>query len=154
MSAVNPHVWREQNHIMPGSHITVPRASLIQLNSPEDEDSKKDHTMGMVQPGHWWNEIQSLSQKNKEDDEMFIQLEGHLNKYSDELANGDRDDDRDIHEEEDMNDDVVDYRGHTNAGYGALYTNSQFSVINHIMPGSMITVPRSLAQRKAYHQWY
>ena len=32
-------------------------------------------------------------------------------KYSDELANGDSADDRDIHEDEDMNDDVVDYNG-------------------------------------------
>jgi hypothetical protein len=55
---------------------------------------------------------------------MYLQLESHLAKYSDELANGDKDDDKDLHEEEDMNDDVVDVRGHTNAGYGAMYTNT------------------------------
>ena len=31
--------------------------------------------------------------------------------YSQELANGDSADNRDIHEDEDMNDDVVDYMG-------------------------------------------
>ena len=40
-------------------------------------------------------------------------------RYSDELANGDPMDDLEMHEEEDMNDDVVDYQGQTNAGYGA-----------------------------------
>ena len=150
--AVDPHKWREMNHIMPGSHITVPRDSLIQLN---DEDEPKDHTMGMTEEGHWWKDIKSLAQKAKEDDALFLQLHSELGKYSDEIANGDSADDKDLHEEEDMNDDVVDVRGHTNAGYGALYTNSQFTNLNHIMPGSMITVPRSLAQKKSeWHQWY
>jgi hypothetical protein len=48
---------------------------------------------------------------------MLIQLDDE--KYSDELCNGDADDDREIHEEEDMNDDVVDYNGGTHAGYGS-----------------------------------
>lgn len=42
-----------------------------------------------------------------------------LGKYSDELANGDAADDRDIHEEEDINDDVVDFNGHDSKGYAA-----------------------------------
>ena len=152
--AVDPHKWREMNHIMPGSHITVPRESLLQLNDSDDEP--KDHTMGMTEEGHWWKDIKSLAQKAKEDDSLLLQIDSKLGKYSDELANGDKDDDKDIHEEEDMNDDVVDYRGHTNAGYGALYTNAEFSALNHVMPGSMITVPRSLAQKKSenWHQWY
>lgn len=153
MSAYDVHKWREMNHIMPGSHITVPRANLLQLSDPDDEE--KDHSMGQKTPGHWWKDIQSLAQKNKEDDALFLQLESNIQKYSDELANGDEADDKDIHEEEDMNDDVVDVRGHTNAGYGALYTNSEWTKVNTIMPGSMITVPRALAQKKReYHQWY
>lgn len=39
-------------------------------------------------------------------------------KYSDQLANGDRDDDKELEKEHDMTDDIVDVRGHTNAGYG------------------------------------
>lgn len=41
---------------------------------------------------------------------------GH--KYSDELANGDSADDKELHWEEDPWDPIVDYNGHTNAGYG------------------------------------
>jgi hypothetical protein len=48
------------NHIMPGSHITVPRESLLQLNNPDDEP--QDHTMGMTEEGHWWKDIKSLAQ--------------------------------------------------------------------------------------------
>jgi len=48
-------------------------------------------------------------------DEMNI----GLGQYSDELANGDSADNKDIHEEEDMNDDVVDVNGQTNRGYGS-----------------------------------
>jgi len=40
-------------------------------------------------------------------DEMNVAL----GKYSEELANGDSADDKDIHEDEDMNDDVVDVNG-------------------------------------------
>jgi len=42
-----------------------------------------------------------------------------INQYSDELANGDSADNKDIHEDEDMNDDVVDVNGQTNRGYGS-----------------------------------
>ena len=75
--------------------------------------------------------------------------------YSNELANGDRSDDKELEKENDPNDDIVDYNGHTNRGYGS-QKPSDFFDINHIMPGSMITVPRdetvpglgnSLAQR-------
>jgi hypothetical protein len=76
-------------------------------------------------------------------------------KYSDELANGDESDDKEIHEEEDMNDPVVDYNGHTNAGYGAI-TNKEFFDRNHIMPGSHIQgEPRtkSLLQYDVVTRW-
>jgi len=39
-------------------------------------------------------------------------------KYSDQLANGDRDDDKENQVEHDPNDPIVDYNGHTNYGYG------------------------------------
>lgn len=48
-----------------------------------------------------------------------IQIEADLKRYSDELANGDNDDDRDNQAEHDMNDTIVDVNGHTNAGYGS-----------------------------------
>ena len=62
-------------------------------------------------------------------------------KYSDELANGDSADDRDIHEDEDMNDDVVDVNGQTNAGYGAK-ENVDYFAGNHIAAGTFVTDPR------------
>jgi hypothetical protein len=69
----------------------------------------------------------------------MVQLD--MYKYSDELANGDSADNRDIHEDEDMNDDVVDYQGQTNAGYGSLLPKTYFEQ-NHIMEGHHIQVPR------------
>ena len=41
--------------------------------------------------------------------------------------------------------DLVDYNGHTNAGYGSL-TPSKFFDRNHIFPGDFITVPRADVQ--------
>lgn len=54
-----------------------------------------------------------------------------LNRYSDELANGDASDDKDLHEEEDVNDDVVDYNGHDHNGYGSR-NPTEFHADNHI----------------------
>jgi hypothetical protein len=70
----------------------------------------------------------------------------YAQKYSDELANGDAADDREIHEEEDVNDHVVDYNGHTNRGYGSTLPKDYFDR-NHIMPGHHITVPRDEANK-------
>jgi len=39
--------------------------------------------------------------------------------YSNEIANGDRSDDKELEKENDMSDDIVDYNGHTNRGYGS-----------------------------------
>lgn len=64
----------------------------------------------------------------------------NLGKYSDELANGDSADDREIHEDEDMNDDVVDVNGQTNRGYGSRVPSTFFAG-NHILEGSHITTP-------------
>ena len=41
-----------------------------------------------------------------------------VTKYSDELANGDSADDKELQWEHDPNDPIVDYNGHTNRGYG------------------------------------
>jgi len=70
-----------------------------------------------------------------------VQLSAEQFKYSDELANGDSADDRDIHEDEDMNDDVVDEMGHTNAGYGSTLPTTYFAG-NHVLSGHLITTPR------------
>jgi hypothetical protein len=40
-----------------------------------------------------------------------------LGRYSNELANGDKADDKDLEWEGDPNDMVVDFNGHTNRGY-------------------------------------
>lgn len=61
--------------------------------------------------------------------------------YSNELANGDKDDDKELEKEDDMSDDIVDYNGHTNRGYGSRLPSAFFDS-NHIMPGSIITTPR------------
>ena len=63
--------------------------------------------------------------------------------YSDELANGDSADNRDIHEDEDMNDDVVDEKGQTNAGYGSSMPVDFFAG-NHIFPDGFLTEPRNV----------
>ena len=104
-----PKTYFEQNHIMAGSHITVPRDESPMRNSA-------------IQLG----------------------VESESFKYSDELANGDSADNREIHEEEDMDDDVVDYNGQTNAGYGSLLPKTYFEQ-NHILAGHHIQVPRDEA---------
>ena len=60
---------------------------------------------------------------------------------SNEVANGDKDDDKELEKENDMDDAIVDYNGHTNRGYGSEVPTNYFDK-NHIMPGSHITVPR------------
>mmetsp|Transcript_30372 Transcript_30372/g.46498 ORF Transcript_30372/g.46498 Transcript_30372/m.46498 type:complete len:127 (-) Transcript_30372:48-428(-) len=70
-----------------------------------------------------------------------VQLSASLGRYSDEVANGDTADDRDIHEDEDMNDDVVDVNGQTNAGYGSRMPVDFFAG-NHIAGGHFLTEPR------------
>ena len=61
--------------------------------------------------------------------------------YSNQLANGDRDDDKELEKEDDMEDDIVDYQGHTNRGYGSVLPSTFFAG-NHIMSDSINTVPR------------
>ena len=65
-------------------------------------------------------------------------------KYSQELANGDSADDRDIHEDEDMKDDVVDFMGQTNAGYGSRnmeYFHAHNTIDESAGPGHFLTDP-------------
>ena len=64
--------------------------------------------------------------------------------YSQELANGDSADDRDIHEDEDMKDDVVDYMGQTNAGYGSRnmeWFHAHNTIDESAGPGHFLTDP-------------
>lgn len=103
-----PKTYFEQNKIMDGHHITVPR----------DEG-----------PQPMRNNVAD------------VQLDSSIEKYSDELCNGDQDDDREIHEDEDMNDDVVDVNGQTNAGYGSKLPSTYFSE-NKIFDGHHIQTPR------------
>ena len=121
-----PSKYAAKNHIMPGTHITVPRD---ETNPGMGNNLRLAHRM-------------SLSQMR--------------DLYSNELANGDRSDDKELEKENDMSDAIVDYNGHTNRGYGS-QKPSDFFDLNHILPGSMITVPRdetvpglgnSLVQRK------
>jgi len=82
-------------------------------------------------------------------DVPFVQLGSNMynrEPYSDELANGDSADNRDIHEDEDMNDDVVDFNGATNAGYGSKLPSSyvEHNTINDISAGHFLTDPSFL----------
>jgi hypothetical protein len=59
----------------------------------------------------------------------------YMQKYSDDLANGDSADNKNI------DDEGVDMNGHTNRGYGSS-TPKDFFDRNHILPGSHNTIPR------------
>jgi len=61
--------------------------------------------------------------------------------YSNQLANGDKDDDKELEKEDDMSDAIVDYQGHTNRGYGSTLPTT-YMANNHVMEGSTIQVPR------------
>jgi hypothetical protein len=77
-----------------------------------------------------------------------------VTKYSDELANGDSADDKELHWEEDPNDPIVDYNGHTNAGYGHTEYNDkdhfwkldkahyETNHVKSLFPEHFSTVPR------------
>merc|ERR1711918_290101 len=84
-------------------------------------------------------------------------------RYSDGLANGDHADDKELEWEHDPNDPIVDYNGHTNAGYGHTryddpeahwkFDNAHYSDnnIKALFPEHFGTKPReSFAQRKRH----
>lgn len=110
----------------------------------------------IASPGHWWKDIQNLSKNKKDIEESFVQLGEmetyNVRSYSDEIANGDSADNRDIHEDEDMNDDVVDFMGQTNAGYGSR-NMEMFHARNNIDDvagaGHFLTDPAFLALKKS-----
>ena len=69
-----------------------------------------------------------------------------MRKYSDELANGDSADDKELHEEEDPNDDVVDFNGHSAKGYAArdvktFRDNNNINSDTALGPGHFLTNP-------------
>merc|ERR1712203_206289 len=67
-----------------------------------------------------------------------------FNSYADSIANGDSADNKELHEEGDMNDDVVDYNGGTNRGYGSTRPVDYFAQ-NHIASGHFLTPPREVS---------
>ena len=69
----------------------------------------------------------------------FVQLS---DLYSNELANGDMSDDKELEKEEDPEDAIVDYNGQTNRGYSSMLPTN-FMNLNHIIEGSHIQVPRT-----------
>jgi len=85
----------------------------------------------------------------------FVQLDQKDVKYSDQLANGDRDDDKELEKEHDMTDDIVDENGHTNYGYAHTPYNQvdapyRFDIqhyadnnIKNLFPEHFGTVPRA-----------
>jgi len=79
----------------------------------EDEFDPDDDIVQDTGFSHLW--VQTKSKINKQPvsigELMNLQLAYTPVMYSEELCNGDSADNRDIHEDEDMNDDVVDYNG-------------------------------------------
>jgi len=177
-----PSVHVARNHIAPGTHITIPRdetqpgignnvraqrLSLGQMrdiysnelaNGDKADDKELEHEYdpndAIV------DENVGLRYNNLKLAQRRLSLSQMRDIYSNELANGDRSDDKELEKENDMSDAIVDYNGHTNRGYGS-QKPSDFFDLNHIMPGSMITVPRdetipglgnSLAQRHSLMQ--
>lgn len=69
-------------------------------------------------------------------------------RYSDSLCNGDYDDDKEVEFEHDMTDDIVDFNGHTNAGYAhTVYqdldeAHFKDNTITNLFPDHFGTVPR------------
>jgi len=70
----------------------------------------------------------------------FVQLDSS-DIYSNELANGDKTDDKELEKEDDMEDAIVDYNGQTNEGYASTLPTT-YMQNNHIIAGSHIQVPR------------
>ena len=99
----------------------------------EDENDPRDD----IVDENFYNHVKS--KKNHRRGANFVQL----GKYSNELANGDTADDRDIAEDEDMNDDVVDFNGATNAGYGSRnmeYFHAHNNIDESVGPGHFLTL--------------
>ena len=109
---------------------TIPRDdSFTQIEGKPEQEEYAAHKTGQD-----WALIQQMSQDAAPQSEALLQLDAgfedypinqeHMNvlynvqRYSDELANGDSADDKELQWEHDPNDPIVDYNGHTNAGYG------------------------------------
>lgn len=126
-------------NLFPDHFGTIPRESFLQLEAPESS---------------------SFLQLDASFEDFPINQE-HMNllfkmsKYSDELANGDVADDKELEKEHDMTDMIVDFNGHTNAGYAhtpyddpqrhyafdnAHYANNN---IQNLFPEHFGTVPRA-----------
>ena len=75
------------------------------------------------------------------DEQNLVQQKFSFDRYSDSIANGDSADDKDLHEEEDTNDAVVDINGSGAARYGHAVPVDFFAG-NHIFPDHFGTVPR------------
>jgi hypothetical protein len=177
--------WNE-NHIMNGSHGTIPRGEGEQpmRNSPDyvqiGAPSVHDIYSNQLANGDKDDDKELEKEDDMEDD--IVDYQGHTNRgygstlpttyfannhimdgsmittpalvgpmynsliqtqdiYSNELANGDVSDDKELEKETDPEDAIVDYNGQDNAGYGStLPTN--YMMNNHIFEGSHIQVPR------------
>jgi hypothetical protein len=158
-----PGYFREQNNInaISGGHFgTDPKRNNKMRAKPLDDSflqlQVEEEDSSFVAPGHWWKDIQNLSKNKKDLEDSFVQL-GEMEtynagRYSNELANGDSADDRDIHEDEDMEDDVVDYMGQTNAGYGSRnmeWFHAHNTIDESAGPGHYLTDPSFIALKKS-----
>jgi len=121
-------------NLFPEHFGTVPRADFVQV--PESDS--------LVQ----------FSEYHINEDNMNVLFKASRS-YSDELANGDSADDKEVEKEHDMTDDIVDENGHTNRGYGhtpynrldepykfddAHFANNK---VDTLIPGSFGTTPRA-----------
>ena len=123
-----PGYFREQNDVnaISGGHfVTDPKKYNVKRATPLDDTAPLDSA--------------------------FVNMQTWRG-YADEIANGDTADNRDIAEDEDMNDDVVDYMGQTNAGYGSRnmeYFHAHNTIDESAGAGHYLTDPAFLALKKS-----
>lgn len=110
-------------------------------NDPEDPIVSSTHNY--VYPLYVRSDLVQLGEmeSKKPKDNQALLWSYFEGSYADTLANGDSADNKDLHEEGDMNDDVVDYNGGTNRGYGSARPVDFFAG-NHIASGHFLTPPR------------
>lgn len=123
---------RTSDHIANGDH-----------HEDQDLEDERDPRDDVVDE-NFYNSIKN-KKKHLKKGANFVQLgNGYgVTHYSDELANGDSADNKDIAEDEDMNDDVVDINGATNAGYGSRnmeYYHAHNNIDESVGPGHFLTM--------------
>ena len=99
------HLWVQTNSETARESEELCDGDAADDKEVEDENDEEDDVVDDSGFVHKWVQLEDDVAPPENHNQIL------LYKYSDELANGDSADDRDIHEDEDMNDDVVDING-------------------------------------------